>query len=61
MLSYALRGFFTRVFRPVYDPVMTEAPLDDNDPAFRGTVFGLVVVVIFCATCLAIGVVAGIY
>jgi hypothetical protein len=37
-----------------------EAPLDDTDAAFRGTVYGLAIIAIFCATGLAIAVVLGI-
>jgi len=32
---------------------------DESDPSLRGTVYGLIVVTIFCATCLAIGAVLG--
>jgi len=39
---------------------MTNDLLDDSDPSFRGTVYALVVVVLFCAMFLAVGVVLGI-
>jgi hypothetical protein len=35
-------------------------PLDDSDPTFRGTVYALGVVIVFCSAALAVGVVVGI-
>jgi hypothetical protein len=35
-------------------------PLDDSDPTFRGTVYALVIITLFCATALVFGVVVGI-
>jgi len=35
-------------------------PLDDSDPAFRGTVYALVIITVFCSAALAVGMVVGI-
>jgi hypothetical protein len=35
-------------------------PLDDSNPAFRGTVYALVIITVFSSTALAVGVVVGI-
>ena len=35
-------------------------PLDDSDPTFRGTVYALVVITVFCSAALAVGMVVGI-
>jgi len=35
-------------------------PLDDSDPALRGTIYALIIVVLFCAMGVAIGVVLGV-
>ena len=35
-------------------------PTDDSDPALRGTVYALIVVVLLCAIGLAVGMVFGI-
>ena len=35
-------------------------PLDDSDPTFRVTVYALGVVIVFCSSALAVGVVVGI-
>jgi len=34
-------------------------PLDDSDPTFRGTVYALVIVTVFCSAALAVGMVVG--
>ena len=34
--------------------------LDDSDPTFRGTVYALVIMIVFCSAALALGVVVGI-
>ena len=35
-------------------------PLEDSDPAFRGTVYALVIITGFCSAALAVGMVVGI-
>jgi len=35
-------------------------PLDDSDPTFRGTVYALVIISVFCSAALAVGMVVGI-
>jgi hypothetical protein len=35
-------------------------PLDDSNPAFRGTVYALVTITVFCSAALAVGMVVGI-
>ena len=35
-------------------------PLDDSDPTFRGTVYALVIITVFCSAALAVGMVVGI-
>lgn len=39
---------------------MLDDLLDDSDPAYRGTIYALIVIVFLCATSLAVGVVYGI-
>jgi hypothetical protein len=34
--------------------------LDDSDPTFRGTVYALVIITVFCSAALAVGMVVGI-
>jgi len=40
---------------------MTDDPLDDSDPTFRGAVYALVVITIFCAMGVVIGIILGIH
>jgi hypothetical protein len=35
-------------------------PLDDSDPTFRGTIYALVIITVFCSAALAFGMVVGI-
>jgi len=35
-------------------------PLDDGDPTLRGTVYALIIIVLFCAMGVALGVVLGV-
>src|SRR6478609_4282167 len=39
---------------------IVDDPLDDSDPTFRGTVYALVIITVFCSAALAVGVVVGI-
>jgi hypothetical protein len=39
---------------------LVDDPLDDSDPTFRGTVYALVIITVFCSAALAVGVVVGI-
>ena len=39
---------------------IVDDPLDDSDPTFRGTVYALVTITVFCSAALAVGVVVGI-
>jgi hypothetical protein len=39
---------------------MLDDLLNDSDPAFSGTIYALIVIVLFCATSLAVGVVYGV-
>ena len=40
-------------------PVIDD-PLDDGDPTLRGTVYALIIIVLFCAMGVALGVVLGV-
>ena len=35
-------------------------PLDDSDPTFRGTIYALVIITVFCSAALAFGMIVGI-
>ena len=39
---------------------IVDNPLDDSDPTFRGTVYALVTIIVFCSAALAVGVMVGI-
>ena len=39
---------------------IVDDPLDDSDPTFRGTVYALVIITVFCSAALAVGVMVGI-
>jgi hypothetical protein len=39
---------------------IVDDPLADSDPTFRGTVYALVIITVFCSAALAVGVMVGI-
>ena len=42
------------------DSPVIDDPLDDSDPALRGTVYALIIISFFCAIGVSIGVVLGV-
>ena len=52
-----LRGRSENGGAPAGRAKIVDNPLDDSDPTFRGTVYALVIVTVFCSAALAVVVV----